>query len=49
MNNKLLVGPRQIRKIQYGRELAKGSVKPEDEPRIYIFARCFKRYLLKYV
>jgi hypothetical protein len=30
-NNKLLGGPRQIRKMQYGRELAQGSVKPEDK------------------
>jgi hypothetical protein len=43
MNNKLLRGPRQIRKKQYGRDLAKGSVKPEDEARIDIFARCFER------
>jgi hypothetical protein len=42
-NNKLLGGPGQIRKIQCGREPARGSVRPEDEAGMDIFARCFKR------
>jgi hypothetical protein len=42
-NNKLLGGPEQIGKIQHRRELTKGSVKLNDEARINIFARCFKK------
>ncbi len=40
-NNKLLSGPRQTRKIQYRREMAKGSVKPKDEARMDVFTRCW--------
>jgi hypothetical protein len=40
--NKLLGRPRQTRKIQYRRELVKGSVQPEDRARMDVFARCCK-------
>jgi hypothetical protein len=43
MNNKLLGGPRQTRKIQYEGELTRDSVKPEDEAKMDVFARCFKK------
>jgi hypothetical protein len=39
----LLGGPRQIRKIIYRRELAKGSVEPDDEAGMDVFVRCCKR------
>ncbi len=42
-NNKLLGGPRQTRKIQYGREVTRGSVYPKDEAEMDIFARCLKK------
>jgi hypothetical protein len=38
-----LGGPRQTRKIQFGRELTRGSVEPEDEVKMDVFARCFKK------
>jgi hypothetical protein len=42
-NNKLPGGPRQTRKIQYRRELGKGSVLTEDKARMDVFARCCRK------
>jgi hypothetical protein len=42
-NNKPLGRTGQTRKIQHGRELTMGSVKLEDEARMDILARCFKK------